>query len=57
MSSCSLQYVTVANIFIFTVLRLDNSEPLDLNYGRGAYYNPALQMDNFQMTNIPSRYN
>ncbi|CAL8244369.1 unnamed protein product [Lota lota] len=34
------------------VLRLDNSESLDSNYGRGAYYNPALQM-----TSIPSRYN
>ncbi|XP_070687765.1 mucin-15 [Pempheris klunzingeri] len=37
------------------VLRLDNNEPLDLNFGRSAYYNPALQGDNIQMTNIPGR--
>ncbi|KAG7482561.1 hypothetical protein JOB18_024176 [Solea senegalensis] len=34
------------------VLRLDNSEPLDLNFGGGAYYNPALQRDNIQMSNF-----
>ncbi|XP_077374956.1 uncharacterized protein LOC144017367 [Festucalex cinctus] len=37
------------------VLRLDNSEPLDLNFGRSAYYNPGLQGDNIQMANIPAR--
>ncbi|XP_008403903.1 location of vulva defective 1 isoform X3 [Poecilia reticulata] len=35
------------------VLRLDNGEPLDLNYG--SYYNPGLQGDSIQMTNIPGR--
>ncbi|XP_030581146.1 mucin-15 [Archocentrus centrarchus] len=35
------------------VLRLDNSEPVDLKYG--AYYNPALQGDTIQMTNLPGR--
>uniref|UniRef100_A0A667Z4T3 Uncharacterized protein n=1 Tax=Myripristis murdjan TaxID=586833 RepID=A0A667Z4T3_9TELE len=39
------------------VLRLDNSEPLDLNYGGSAYSNPGLQMDNIQMTNFPGRNN
>lgn len=38
------------------VLRLDNSEPLDLNFGGSAYYNPALQGDNIQMTNFPGRH-
>lgn len=38
------------------VLRLDNSDPLDLNFGGSAYYNPGLQGDNIQMTNIPGRY-
>ncbi|RVE74212.1 hypothetical protein OJAV_G00019710 [Oryzias javanicus] len=37
------------------VLRLDNGEPLDLRYGGSAYYNPGLQGDDIQMTNIPSR--
>lgn len=37
------------------VLRLDNSEPLDLNFGRAAYYNPALQGDNILMSNFPGR--
>lgn len=37
------------------VLRLDNNEPLDLNFGGSAYYNPALQGDNIQMTNFPRR--
>uniref|UniRef100_A0A3B3U1I5 Mucin 15, cell surface associated n=1 Tax=Poecilia latipinna TaxID=48699 RepID=A0A3B3U1I5_9TELE len=37
------------------VLRLDNGEPLDLNYGSSAYYNPGLQGDSIQMTNIPGR--
>ncbi|KAG7242444.1 hypothetical protein INR49_022788 [Caranx melampygus] len=39
------------------VLRLDNSEPLDLNFGGAAYYNPGLQGDNIQMTNFPGRHN
>lgn len=38
------------------VLRLDNSEPLDLNFGGSAYYNPALQGDNIQMTSFPGRH-
>ncbi|XP_023248878.1 mucin-15 [Seriola lalandi dorsalis] len=37
------------------VLRLDNSDPLDLNFGGSAYYNPGLQGDNIQMTNFPGR--
>ncbi|MEQ2279553.1 hypothetical protein AMECASPLE_010728 [Ameca splendens] len=37
------------------VLRLDNCEPLDLNFGGSAYYNPALQGDSIQMTSIPGR--
>ncbi|KAK6294775.1 hypothetical protein J4Q44_G00356050 [Coregonus suidteri] len=36
-----------------SVLRLDNSEPLDLKYDGSAYYNPGLQMDNIQMANFP----
>lgn len=39
----------------FLVLRLDNSEPLDLNIARVAYYNPGLQGDNIQMTSFPGR--
>lgn len=35
------------------VLRLENSEPLDLKYDGSAYYNPGLQMDNIQMTSFP----
>ncbi|XP_061558742.1 mucin-15 [Phycodurus eques] len=35
------------------VLRLDNSEPLDMNFGRSAYYNPGLRGDEIQMDNIP----
>ncbi|XP_074523267.1 uncharacterized protein LOC141788274 [Halichoeres trimaculatus] len=35
------------------VHRLDNNEPLDLNFGGSAYYNPGLQGDNIQMTNFP----
>ncbi|XP_072321269.1 uncharacterized protein [Eucyclogobius newberryi] len=35
------------------VLRLDNSDPLDLNFGRAAYYNPGLQGDNIQMSPFP----
>ncbi|XP_061889033.1 mucin-15 [Entelurus aequoreus] len=35
------------------VLRLDTSEPLDLNYGGTAYYNPGLQGDSIQMSNFP----
>ncbi|KAJ0001867.1 hypothetical protein NQD34_001663 [Periophthalmus magnuspinnatus] len=35
------------------VLRLDNIEPLDLNIGRAAYFNPALQADNIQMSSFP----
>ncbi|TKS69530.1 Mucin-15 [Collichthys lucidus] len=37
------------------VLRLDNSEPLDLNFGGSAYYNPGLQGDNIQMSSFPGR--
>ncbi|XP_078121584.1 uncharacterized protein LOC144527421 [Sander vitreus] len=37
------------------VIRLDNNEPLDLNFGGLAYYNPGLQGDNIQMTNFPGR--
>lgn len=39
------------------VLRLDNNDPLDLNFGVGgsAYYNPGLQGDNIQMSNLPGR--
>lgn len=43
------------NLSVFPVLRLDNSEPLDLNFGRSAYYNPGLQGDNIQMSHIPGR--
>ncbi|XP_016309864.1 mucin-15-like [Sinocyclocheilus anshuiensis] len=35
------------------VLRLDNSEPLDLKFDGFGYYNPGLQGDNIQMTNFP----
>ncbi|XP_058238183.1 mucin-15 isoform X2 [Hemibagrus wyckioides] len=35
------------------VLRLENSEPLDLKFDGFAYYNPGLQGDNIQMTNFP----
>ncbi|XDV18251.1 hypothetical protein PO909_023981 [Leuciscus waleckii] len=35
------------------VLRLDNSEPLDLRFGGLGYYNPGLQGDSIQMTNFP----
>lgn len=38
------------------VLRLDNSPPLDLNFGGSAYFNPGLQGDNIQMTNFPGRH-
>ncbi|XP_044054732.1 mucin-15 [Siniperca chuatsi] len=38
------------------VLRLDNNEPLDLNFGGSAYYNPGLQGDNIQMTNFPEHH-
>ncbi|KAM9410151.1 uncharacterized protein KZ484_002259 [Pholidichthys leucotaenia] len=37
------------------VHRLDNGEPLDLNFGGSAYYNPGLQGDSIQMTSIPGR--
>lgn len=37
------------------VLRLDNSGPMDLNFGGSAYYNPGLQGDNIQMNNFPGR--
>ncbi|KAL6113552.1 muc15 [Pungitius sinensis] len=39
------------------VLRLDNSAPLDLDFGigRSAYYNPALQGDKIQMEYLPER--
>lgn len=36
------------------VLRLDNSEPLDLKFDGSAYYNRGLQMDDIQMTNFPN---
>ncbi|XP_062846014.1 mucin-15 [Trichomycterus rosablanca] len=40
------------------VLRLDNSEPLDLKLGGFAYYNPGQQGDNIRMTNFPrGQYN
>lgn len=48
--------VQMSHVVSFPVLRLDNNEPLDLNYGGGAYYNPGLQGDNIQMTNIPGRH-
>ncbi|XP_059378620.1 mucin-15-like [Carassius carassius] len=35
------------------VLRLDNSEPLDLKFDGFGYYNPGLQGDNIQMANFP----
>ncbi|KTF86664.1 hypothetical protein cypCar_00027064 [Cyprinus carpio] len=35
------------------VLRLDNSEPLDLKFDGFGYYNPGLQGDNIQMTSFP----
>ncbi|XP_058638537.1 mucin-15 isoform X2 [Onychostoma macrolepis] len=35
------------------VLRLDNSEPLDLKFDGFGYNNPGLQEDNIQMTNFP----
>lgn len=38
------------------VLRLDNSEPLDLNFGGSAYYNPGLQGDSIQMNSLPGRH-
>ncbi|XP_026992738.1 mucin-15 [Tachysurus fulvidraco] len=38
------------------VLRLENSEPLDLKFDGFAYYNPGLQGDNIQMTNFPQGY-
>ncbi len=37
----------------FKVLRLDNSEPLDLKFDGFGYDNPGLQRDNIQMTNFP----
>lgn len=37
----------------FKVLRLDNSEPLDLKFDGFGYYNPGLQGDNIQMTSFP----
>lgn len=41
---------------LISVLRLDNSGPLDLNYGGGAYFNPGVQGDNIQMTNYPGNF-
>lgn len=38
---------------LFKVLRLDNSEPLDLKFVEFGHYNPGLQGDNIQMTNFP----
>uniref|UniRef100_A0A3Q3W933 Uncharacterized protein n=1 Tax=Mola mola TaxID=94237 RepID=A0A3Q3W933_MOLML len=37
------------------IVQLDNIEPLDLDFGPVAYYNPALQGDNIQMLDIPGR--
>ncbi|KAM9861333.1 uncharacterized protein ACBR49_005519 [Aulostomus maculatus] len=37
------------------VLRLDHNEPMDLNFGGPAFFNPALQEDNIQMSNIPGQ--
>lgn len=37
------------------VLRLDNSEPLDLNYSHLNYHNPGLHGDEIQMSRIPGR--
>ncbi|CAN9506642.1 unnamed protein product [Ophioblennius macclurei] len=39
------------------VLRLDNSEPLDLNFGQLGYHNPGHQGDDIQMGRIPRRQN
>lgn len=41
------------HIIFFKVLRLDNSEPLDLKFDGFGYDNPGLQRDNIQMTNFP----
>ncbi|XP_059202222.1 mucin-15 [Centropristis striata] len=40
-----------------SVHRLENGDPLDLNFGVGgsAYYNPGLQGDSIQMNNFPGR--
>lgn len=47
-------YLALICLFLlFTVLQLDNSEPLDLKFDGFAYYNPGLQRDNIQMTNFP----
>ena len=49
--SCSLE--SGLTHLLVPVLTLDNSESLEAtNYGRGAYFNPALQM-----TTLPPRYN
>ncbi|XP_057693535.1 mucin-15 [Corythoichthys intestinalis] len=37
------------------VLRLDNSEPLDLNFGHSAHYNLGVRDDDIQMSNISGR--
>ncbi|XP_017269642.1 mucin-15 isoform X2 [Kryptolebias marmoratus] len=37
------------------VLRLDNCEPLDLNFGGSAYSNPGLQADSIQMDSLSGR--
>ncbi|XP_013889339.1 mucin-15 [Austrofundulus limnaeus] len=37
------------------VLRLDNCEPLDLNFGGAAYNNPGLQRDHIQMDSLSAR--
>ena len=39
---------------LFVVLRLDNSEPLDMKFDGFGYYNPALQGDDIQMNNFPA---
>ncbi|XP_068175339.1 mucin-15 [Antennarius striatus] len=38
------------------VHRLDNGEPLDFSLGGSSYYNPGLQGDNIQMSNLPQRH-
>ncbi|XP_068612878.1 mucin-15-like [Brachionichthys hirsutus] len=39
-----------------SVHRLDNGEPLDFSLGGSTYYNPGLQGDNIQMSNLPQRH-
>ncbi|XP_028297364.1 mucin-15 [Gouania willdenowi] len=37
------------------VHRLDNNDSLELEFGRSAFYNPTLQEDDIQMSNLPKR--